>query len=149
MCLNQWTMFVIKKFEIVSWVLIFLFFKIEQKEISSMIWRFFAYLKFRSYSFVFSNLSSYSVFLHFCFFFKENAFISNQQNIIVNFVLEFIRDCLIVMLLFKILLLMSKILLLSLISFLKKLHFFLLMFALIMHFFIDEKKAKIFKCTYF
>ena len=109
----------------------------------------FLYLKFRFYSFVFSKLSLYSFFSHFCFL-KENATITNQQNTIVNFVLEFIYNCLIVMLLFKILLLMSEILLLSLINFLKKLRSFFLIFALIMHFFFyRHKKDKIFKCAYF
>ena len=95
----------------------------------------FLYLKFKFYSFVFSKLSLYSFFSHFCFL-KENATITNQQNTIVNFVLEFICNCLIVMLLFKILLLMSEILLLSLINFLKKLRSFFLIFALIMLFFL-------------
>ena len=83
----------------------------------------FLYLKFRFYLFVFSNLFLHSVFLHFIFV-KKNATTRNQQNTTVNFVLEFIRNCLIVMLLFKTLLLMTEILLLGLINFLKKLHFF-------------------------
>ena len=99
----------------------------------------FLYLKFRFHSFVFSNL--YIQFFHIFVFVKENATIRNQQKTIVNFVLKFIHNCLIVMLLFKMLLLMSEILCLSIINFLKKLHFFLLMFALIMHFFIDTKKS--------
>ena len=102
----------------------------------------FLYLKFRFYLFVFSNPFLHSVFLHFYFSKKIHKIIRNQQNTTVNFVLGFIRNCLTVMLLFKILLLMTEILLLGLINFLKKLHFFLLIFALIMHFFIDAKKLR-------
>ena len=95
---------------------------------------------------MFSPIFLYIPFFHIFVFVKEISTIRNQKNAIVSFDLEFIHNWLIVMLPFKILILMSEILLLSLINFLKKL---LLMFALIMHFFIDAKKAKIFKCAYF
>ena len=134
MWLNQWTMFVMKKFGIVSWVLIFLFFLNRVKRNLKDDLNIFLYLKFRFYLFVFSNPFLHSVFLHFYFSKKNHKIIWNQQNTTVNFVLGFIRNCLTVMLLFKILLLMTEILLLGLINFLKKLHFFFLIFALIMHF---------------
>ena len=67
MWLNQWTMFVMKKFGIVSWVLIFLFFLNRVKRNLKDDLDIFLYLKFRFYLFVFFNPFLHSVFLHFYF----------------------------------------------------------------------------------
>ena len=66
-CLKLWTMFVMKKFGIVSWVLIFLFFLNRIKRDLEDDLEIFLYLKFIFYSFVFFSLSLYPVFSRFCF----------------------------------------------------------------------------------
>ena len=87
----------------------------------------FLYLKFRFYSFVFSNLSLYSVFS------KELVTRKNLVSIIVNSVLEFIHKFLTMNIFLEILLLINKILLLSSTNFLDKVLFFLFMFVILIH----------------
>ena len=87
------------------------------------------YIKFRLYSFVYSNLSLFSVFSHFCFC-ERRCDHRVQRSFIVNFVLEFIPKFLIGRFAFKILVLMKGILLLTLIIFLEKRHYFLLIFVM-------------------
>ena len=100
----------------------------------------FLYLKFRFYSFVFSNLSLYSIFSH--FYFCKRTCDQKKSSVIVNSVLEFIHKFLIMLMLFKTLLLMNEILLLSLINFFKNLHYFLSTFTTITHFLLIQEKLR-------
>ena len=135
MCLNQWTIFVMNKFGIVSWVLVFLFLFLNRvKNNFEDDLEIFLYLKFRFFFICFSNLSLYSVFSHFCFC-KKLVTKKNLVSVIVNSVLELIRKFLTIIILFKtLLLLMNEILLVNLIISSKRLQFFLSKFAMIMHF---------------
>ena len=87
----------------------------------------FLYLKFRFYSFVFSDLSLYSVFS------KELVTRKNLVSIIVNSVLEFIHKFSTMNIFLAILLLINKILLLSSTNFLDKILFFLFMLVILIH----------------
>ena len=135
-------MFVMKKFGITSWVLNRVIKNLED-DLEILL-----HLKFRFYSFVFSNLSLYSVFSHFCFCkrvcdqkkFSEcycqicsriYSQIFDNHNIFQDIVVDeqdFTRE-------FN--------------NFLQKTSLFSLNVCHDHTLFIDSKKAKIFKCTYF
>ena len=96
----------------------------------------FLYIKFRFYSFVFSNLSLYSVFS------KELVTRKNLVSVIVNSVLEFIHKFSTMNIFLAILLLINKILLLSSTNFLNKILFFLFMFVILIHSGQTHKRVK-------
>ena len=90
----------------------------------------FFYLRFRIFSSIFHK---HSVFAHFAIA-KEFVIKRKLMNFIVNFVVKFFHKFLIIIILLKTLLLMNIIFLKVLTIFLKRLHFFLLMFVIIMHY---------------
>ena len=122
-----------KNFPIVSRVLIFLLFlnrvKINLEDNLEIL----LYLKFRFYSFVFSNLSLHSVFSHFCFY-KRTCDQKKSSECYCQFCSRIYQEIFDNHNTFKTLLLMDETVLMNLIISFKRLYFFLLTFAKIMHF---------------
>ena len=108
----------------------------------------FLYLNFRFYSFVFSNLSLYSVFSYFSFC-KRTCDHKKSRECYCHFCSQIYPQIFDNILLFKRLLLMNEILLLSFIIFFQKTSLFSLDICHDYSLSIDSKRAKIFRCTYF